>query len=120
MTVRTEQCGATATAEQLRRGSAALSAIQKKGYTYCNCALLPRRGLRELGIIDSKNFWGWQEAVFNSRGNVKEQLLKHCEIIKAYKTPNQLLAEWKPAPGRYLHMGRISAYKRVYAGDGLW
>ncbi len=38
--------------------SAALSAIQKKGYTYCNCALLPRWGLRELGIIDSKNFWG--------------------------------------------------------------
>ena len=111
-TVRTEQCGATATAEQLRRGVRRCLRFQKKGYTYCHCALPPRWGLRELWkSVDSKYFWGLAGGGIQFRGNVKEQLLKHCEIIKVYKTPNQLLAEGNLLPGRYLHMGRISAYK---------
>ena len=99
--------------------SAALSAIQKKGYTYCNCALLPRWGLRELGIIDSKNFWGLAGGGIQFRGNVKEQLLKHCEIIKVYKTPNQLLAEGNLHPGDICTWVEYQ-HTNVYAGDGLW
>ena len=99
--------------------SAALSAIQKKGYTYCNCALLPRWGLRELGIIDSKNFWGLAGGGIQFRGNVKEQLLKHCEIIKVYKTPNQLLAEGNLLPGDICTWVEYQ-HTNVYAGDGLW
>ena len=99
--------------------SAALSMIQKKGYTYCNCALLPRWGLRELGIIDSTNFWGLAGGGIQFRGNVKEQLLKHCEIIKVYKTPNQLLAEGNLLPGDICTWVEYQ-HTNVYAGNGLW
>ena len=99
--------------------SAALSAIQKKGYTYCNCALLPRWGLRELGIIDSKNFWGLAGGGIQFRGNVKEQLLKHCEIIKVYKTPNQRLGQGNLLPGDICTWVEYQ-HTNVYAGDGLW
>lgn len=85
----------------------------------CNCALLARWGLRDLGIIDSKNFWGLIGGGIEYRGDVKEQLLKHCEIIPVYKTPNQLLAEGN------LLSGDICTYveyqhTNVYAGNGLW
>ena len=99
--------------------SSALSMIQKKGYTYCNCALLPRLALRELGIIDSKNFWGLAGGSIQFRGNVKEQLLKHCEIIKVYKTPNQLLAEGNLLPGDICTWVEYQ-HTNVYAGNGLW
>lgn len=99
--------------------SAALSMIQKKGYTYCNCALLPRWALRELGIIDTKNFWGLAGGGIQFRGNVKEQLLKHCEIIAVYKTPNQLLAEGNLLPGDICTWVEYQ-HTNVYAGNGLW
>lgn len=99
--------------------SAALSMIQKKGYTYCNCALLPRWALRELGIIDSTNFWGLAGGGIQFRGNVKEQLLKHCEIIKVYKTPNQLLSEGNLLPGDICTWVEYQ-HTNVYAGNNLW
>ena len=99
--------------------SKALSMIQRKGYTYCNCALLPRWGLRELGIIDSTNFWGLAGGGIQFRGNVKEQLQKHCEIIKVYKTPTQLLSEGNLLPGDICTWVEYQ-HTNVYAGNGLW
>lgn len=84
-----------------------------------NCALLPRWGLRELGIIDSKNFWGVTGGGITFRGDVKEQLLKHCEIIPVYKTPNQLLAEGNLLPGDICTYVEYQ-HTNVYAGNGLW
>lgn len=99
--------------------SGALSKRQKNGISYCNCALLARWGLRELGIINSKNFWGEPGGEITYRSDVKEQLLKHCEIIRVYKTPKQLLAEGNLLPGdicTWVEYGHTN----VYAGNGLW
>lgn len=91
----------------------------KKNNRKCNCALLARWGLRDLGVINSLNFWGVAGGDIIYRGDVKEQLLRHCDIIPVYKTPNQLLAEGN------LFAGDICTYvnyahTNVYAGDGLW
>lgn len=99
--------------------SAAVTNVQSKGITYCNCALLPRWGLRELGIINSKNFWGLVGGGIQYRGDVKEQLLRHCEIIEVYKTPSQLLAEGNLLPGDICTWVEYQ-HTNVYAGDGLW
>lgn len=105
--------------------SGALEKAQKNGITYCNCALLARWGLRELGILNSKNFWGVEGGGImygtnnKNEQEVKTQLLKHCEIIRVYKTPNQLLKEGKLLPGdicTWVEYGHTN----VYAGDGLW
>lgn len=85
----------------------------------CNCALLARWGLRDLGIIDSTNFWGLIGGGIEFRGNVKEQLLEHCEIISVYKTPNQLLAEGNLLPGDICTYVEYQ-HTNVYAGNGLW
>lgn len=95
--------------------SAAASAKKHK----VNCALLPRWGLREMGIIDSTNFWGISGGGIEFRGNVKEQLLQYCDIIRVYKTPNQLLAEGNLLPGDICTWKELQ-HTNVYAGNGLW
>ena len=95
----------------------AYSASRSKGISYCNCALLPRWALREMGVINSKNFWGLVGGGIQFRGDVKEQLLKHCEIIKVYKTPNQLLKEGNLLPGDICTYVEYQ-HTNVYAGDG--
>ena len=97
----------------------ALNDAKTKGQSACNCALLARWGLRDLGIINKKNFWGEKGGEITYRGDVKEQLLAHCEIIRVYKTPNQLLAEGALLPGdicTWVEYGHTN----VYAGNGLW
>jgi uncharacterized protein YjdB len=84
-----------------------------------NCALMVRWGLRELGIIDSTNFWGDKNGEIEFKGNVKEQLLKYCDIIKVYKTPQQLLTEGNLLPGDICTWKEIR-HTNVYAGNGLW
>ncbi len=99
--------------------SLALKDAQEKGKSSCNCALLARWGLRDLGIINKKNFWGEKGGEITYRGDVKNQLLKHCQIIRVYKTPNQLLAEGNLLPGdicTWVEYGHTN----VYAGNGLW
>ena len=85
----------------------------------CNCALLARWGLRDLGIIDSTNFWGLIGGGIEFRGNVKEQLLRYCDIIPVYKTPNQLLKEGNLLPGDICTYVEYQ-HTNVYAGNGLW
>lgn len=91
----------------------------KKNNPKCNCALLARWGLRDLGIIDSTNFWGLVGGGIEFRGNVKEQLLRYCEIIPVYKTPNQLLQEGNLLPGDICTYVEYQ-HTNVYAGNGLW
>lgn len=105
--------GATTTWDEV------LTMIPKKGYGYSNCALLPRWGLRELGIINSKNFWGVVGGDMVFRGDVKEQLMKHCKIMKVFKTPKQLLAEGNLLPGDICSWVEYQ-HTNVYAGNGLW
>lgn len=95
----------------------AYAASRSKGISYVNCALLPRWALREMGIINTKNFWGLIGGGIQFRGDVKEQLLKHCEIIKVYKTPNQLLAEGNLLPGDICTYVDYQ-HTNVYAGNG--
>jgi hypothetical protein len=78
-----------------------------------------RWALRELDIIDSSNFWGVSGGGIEFRGNVKDQLLRYCDIIKVYKTPNQLLAEGNLLPGDICTWKEIQ-HTNVYAGNGLW
>lgn len=99
--------------------SAAYSASRSKGVTYCNCALLPRWALREMGVIDSKNFWGLVGGGIQFRGDVEAQLRKYCDIIPVYKTPNQLLAEGNLLPGDICTWVEYQ-HTNVYAGNGLW
>lgn len=97
----------------------ALNKAQTKKESYSNCALLVRWGLREMGILNSKNFWGEQGGAINFRGDSQAQLLKHCEIIPVYKTPDQLLAEGNLLPGDICTWVQY-AHTNVYAGNGLW
>ncbi len=99
--------------------SAAYSASRSKGVTYCNCALLPRWALREMGVINSANFWGLAGGGIQFRSNVEEQLRKYCDIIRVYKTPNQLLAEGNLRPGDICTWVEYQ-HTNVYAGNGLW
>lgn len=92
---------------------------ETKGVAYCNCALLPRWALREMGVINSKNFWGTVGGGITFRGDVKAQLEKKCDIIKVYKTPKQLLAEGNLLPGDICSWVEYQ-HTNVYAGDGLW
>lgn len=85
----------------------------------CNCALLARWGLRDLGVINSLNFWGVAGGDIVYRGDVKDQLLRYCDIIPVYKTPKQLLAEGNLLPGDICTYVDY-AHTNVYAGDGLW
>lgn len=97
----------------------ALNKAKSKRISYCNCALLARWGLRDLGLLDSKNFWGIEGGKILFRANTKEQLLKHCRIIRAYKTPYRLLQEGNLLPGdicTWVEFGHTN----IYAGDGLW
>lgn len=91
----------------------------KKKNPKCNCALLARWGLRDMGIIDSTNFWGLIGGGIEYRGNVKEQLLRHCDIIPVYKTPNQLLKEGNLLPGDICTYVEYQ-HTNIYAGNGLW
>lgn len=95
------------------------SALASSGKRKVNCALLPRWALREMGIIDSSNFWGVAGGEIVFRGNVKEQLLRYCDIIPVYKTPSQLLAEGNLLPGDICTWKELQ-HTNVYAGDGLW
>lgn len=99
--------------------SAAKKNAQTKGVTYCNCALLPRWALREMGVINSKNFWGVVGGGITFRGDVEAQLRKKCDIIRVYKTPNQLLKEGNLLPGDICTWVEYQ-HTNVYAGDNLW
>ncbi len=91
---------------------------RKKKVGYVNCALGVRWGLREMGMLDSSNFWGTAGSVVY-HGTSKEQLLEHCVIQQVNKTPDQLLAEGNLLPGdicTYVTYGHTN----VYAGNGLW
>jgi hypothetical protein len=94
------------------------SAISKKKRK-CNCALLVRWALREMKVINSKNFWGTLGGTITYRGDVKSQLEKYCEIIKVYKTPEQLLKEGNLLPGDICSYVEYQ-HTNVYAGNGLW
>ena len=92
---------------------------QEKGKSCCNCALLARWGLRDLGVIGKRDFWGEPGGEINFRGDSKTLLQQHCQIIRVYKTPNQLLKEGNLLPGdicTWVEYGHTN----VYAGDGLW
>ena len=99
--------------EYLERG---LQRFQIQGVTYCNCALLPRWALREMGVINSANFWGLAGGGIQFRSNVEEQLRKYCDIIRVYKTPNQLLAEGNLRPGDICTWVEYQ-HTNVYAGN---
>ncbi len=99
--------------------SKAYNASRKNKVTYVNCALTARWALREMGILDSANFWGVAGGGITFRGTSREQLLEHCEIIQVNKTPNELLAEGNLLPGDICtHVGY--QHTNVYAGDNLW
>lgn len=90
-----------------------------KGKAVCNCSLLVRWALRDMGVINEKNFWGEIGGEFVFRGDIKEQFLKRCKIIKVYKTPNQLLTEGNLLPGDICSWVEFR-HTNVYAGNGLW
>ena len=97
----------------------AYKASRTKKVGYMNCALGCRWALREMGLLDSSNFWGASGGSFTFHGTSKTQLLKHCVIIPVKKTPNELLAEGNLLPGdicSYVHQ----QHTNVYAGNGLW
>ena len=75
--------------------------------------------MREMGVIDSKNFWGLVGGGIQFRGDVEAQLRKYCDIIPVYKTPNQLLAEGNLLPGDICTWVEYQ-HTNVYAGNGLW
>lgn len=92
--------------------------IRKKNVTHMNCALGCRWALREMGLLDSSNFWG-EPGYVVYHGTSKDQLLAHCDILTVNKTPNELLAEGNLLPGdicTYVSIGHTN----VYAGNGLW
>ena len=72
-----------------------------------------------MGVINEKNFWGEIGGEFVFRGDIKEQFLKRCKIIKVYQTPNQLLAEGNLLPGDICSWVEFR-HTNVYAGNGLW
>lgn len=97
----------------------AYKASRKKKVGYVNCALTSRWALRDLGYLDSANFWGIKGGGIEFRGTAKTQILQHCVILSVNKTPNQLLAEGNLLPGdicSYVSM----QHTNVYAGNGLW
>lgn len=97
----------------------AYKASRKKGVTYVNCALTSRWALRELGILNTDNFWGAAGGGIVFRGTSKEQLLEHCEIIPVFKTPDELIAAGNLLPGDICTYVEYQ-HTNVYAGDGLW
>lgn len=97
----------------------ARKAAKKNGVSYVNCALSVRWALREMGLLDSTNFWGVYGGGIEFRGNSKEQLLEHCEIIPVYKTAAQLEAEGNLLPGDICTYVNIQ-HTNVYAGNKLW
>lgn len=99
--------------------SAAVKQANSSGITYCNCALLARWALREMKVIDSKNFWGLAGGGIQFRGDVETQLKKYCDIIKVYKTPAELLKDGDLLPGDICTWVEYQ-HTNVYAGDGLW
>lgn len=105
--------------------SKAYSNSRTKGITYCNCALLPRWALREIGVLGSGNFWGLVGGGIKYGGSAKTQaktkaeLMAACEIIPVYKTPNQLLKEGNLLPGDICTYVDYQ-HTNVYAGDGLF
>lgn len=105
--------------------SKAYSNSRTKGITYCNCALLPRWALREVGVLGSGNFWGLDGGGIKYGGSAKTQaktkaeLMAACEIIPVYKTPNQLLKEGNLLPGDICTYVNYQ-HTNVYAGNGLF
>ncbi len=105
--------------------SKAYSNSRTKGITYCNCALLPRWALREVGVLGSGNFWGLVGGGIQYGGSAKTQaktkaeLMAACEIIPVYKTPNQLLKEGNLLPGDICTYVDYQ-HTNVYAGNGLF
>lgn len=97
----------------------AYSASRKNKVGYMNCALGCRWALREMGLLDSSNFWGEAGGNFTFHGTSKEQLLQHCVIIPVKKTPNELLAEGNLLPGDICSYVS-QQHTNVYAGNGLW
>lgn len=105
--------------------STAYSKSRSNGITYCNCALLPRWALREMGVLGAGNFWGLIGGDIKYGGSSKTQaktkaeLLKYCEIIPVFKTPKQLLKEGNLLPGDICTYVDYQ-HTNVYAGDGLF
>lgn len=84
---------------------------------YASCVQIAQWGLRDLGIIGNGNFRGDLGGGFTIVD--KEQLLKHCVILRVDKTPNQLLAEGNLLPGDICSHVAIQ-HTNVYAGNGMW
>lgn len=103
----------------------AYSNSREKNITYCNCALLPRWALREMGVLGSGNFWGLLGGGIqygggaSTQAKTKAELLAACEIIAVYKTPNQLLKEGNLLPGDICTYVDYQ-HTNVYAGNGLF
>ncbi len=101
--------------------TAAEAALEAKGVTYNNCALLVRIAMREMGILgESQNFWGTPEGGIHFNSGVAATVRQHCQIISAYQTPNELLAEGKLLPGDICTWAYSFNHTNVYAGNGLW
>lgn len=101
--------------------TAAETALNTKGITYNNCALLVRIAMREMGILgESQNFWGTPEGGIHFNSGVAATVRQHCQIISVYQTPNELLAEGKLLPGDICTWAYSFNHTNVYAGNGLW
>ena len=96
-----------------------LSAMEMRGISYNNCALMVRMALRDMGLLgERQNFWGTDGGIhFNS--GVRETLEQSCEIIEVHKTPGQLLAEGNLFPGDICTWHNMT-HTNVYAGNGMW
>lgn len=100
------------------------------GSYWCNCAMLARWGLKEIGAIkagtvfydlnpskgDTLFFYGKTAA---AKAAAKADLEKYCTIITVNKTPAQLLKEGNLKPGDICTWKGI-AHTNVYAGNGYW
>lgn len=87
---------------------------------YCDCALLARYAMRQIGILDTKtNWWGVIGGGIHFGGSSERQIRAHCQIIEAYKTPQQLVNEGKLLPGDICTWVGIQ-HTNIYAGNGKW
>lgn len=101
------------------------------GKATCNCSLLVRWGLREIGILaPNQDFWdsGPNEKYGNDilyfkndeKLHVREALEKYCTIMEnVNRTPDELLAEGNLYPGDILGWVGMG-HTNVYAGDGKY
>ena len=100
--------------------SSRFSAAVNNGNRKCNCALLARWALRDLGLLNSDNFWGEKGGIIIWRGTSEKQIKKNFDVIKINNVTVDTLLKTNQ-----LMAGDILTYKdmqhtNVYAGNGKW